>query len=50
MRLFGVMELVLAGLLVAVGTEAKRRRIVVVGLVVDSMDVLATLVGFGLGE
>jgi hypothetical protein len=50
MRLFGVRELALAGLLVAAGTEAERRRVVVAGLVVDSMDALASLVGFGLGE
>jgi hypothetical protein len=50
MRLFGVRELVLAGLLVVAGTEAERRRIVVAGLAMDSGDVLASLVGFEIGE
>jgi hypothetical protein len=50
MRLFGVRELALAGLLVAAGTEAERTRVVAAGLAVDSIDVLASLVGFGLGE
>ena len=50
MRLFGARELALAGLLVAAGTEAERTRVVVAGLAVDSMDLLASLVGFGLGE
>jgi hypothetical protein len=43
-------ELVFVGLLVAAGVEAERRRIVVAGLVVDSVDVLASLIGFGMGE
>ena len=40
----------LGGLLVTARTQAERRRVVLAGLVVDGIDVLAALVGYGLGE
>jgi hypothetical protein len=50
MRLFGVRDAMLGALLLTAGTEAERSRIVLAGLVVDGIDVLSSLVGFGMGE
>ena len=50
LRLFAVRDAMLAGLLLTAGTEAERSRMVMGGVMVDGIDVLASLVGFGLGE
>jgi hypothetical protein len=49
-RLLEVQELVQEILLVAASTEAERRYIVVAGLAADSVDVLASPVGFRMDE
>ena len=40
----------LGGLLIAAGTPAERQRVVLAGVVVDAVDVLASVVGWGMGE
>ena len=50
LRLFGVRDAMLGVLLIAAKTAAERQRIVNAGLVVDSIDVLASLVGYTMGE
>lgn len=50
MRLFGVRDAMLGLLLITAGTEAERQRMVNAGLLVDAIDVLASLVGYAMGE
>jgi uncharacterized membrane protein YgcG len=45
MRIFGVRDAMLGALLIAAGTQAERRRMVLVGLAVDGMDVFGELGG-----